>query len=65
MNLLSNAFKYSDQGKVTLSIGKIDKCYNISVCDEGIGIEKGQLEIYLMNFIKFDGSYTRKVEERG
>lgn len=65
VNLLSNAFKYSDQGKVTLSIGKIDKCYNISVCDEGIGIEKGQLENIFDEFHQIDGSYTRKVGGTG
>ncbi|HBF36335.1 MAG TPA: hypothetical protein DDW50_03355 [Firmicutes bacterium] len=65
INLLSNAFKYSEKGTVTLSIHKENGCYRISVMDEGIGIAPENMGNIFDEFRQIDGSYTRKVGGTG
>lgn len=65
INLLSNAFKYSEEGTVTLSIDIENGTYRIKVLDRGIGISSEDIENIFDEFRQVDGSYTRKVGETG
>lgn len=62
-NLLSNAFKFTHQGKVTLKIdpsNKLDNQICFAVTDTGIGIPKQKLEFIFQAFQQADGTTSRK-----
>lgn len=65
INILSNAFKYSEKGTVTLSIHQENDGYRISVTDQGIGIAAENLKNIFDEFRQIDGTYTRKVGGTG
>lgn len=65
LNLLSNAFKYSESGTVTLKVSKQNNYIKIDVLDEGIGIDESELDDIFKEFHQVDGSYTRKVGGTG
>ncbi len=65
INLLSNAFKYSEKGTVVFSVDKADKLYYICVKDEGVGISEEDLNHIFDEFRQVDGSFTRKVGGTG
>lgn len=65
LNLLSNAFKFTKEGKVTLSLGfkKQDNDHVrvlISVSDTGIGIDKKNRHLLFQDFQQVDSSITRE-----
>jgi signal transduction histidine kinase/DNA-binding response OmpR family regulator/CHASE3 domain sensor protein len=71
-NLLSNSFKFTHKGGITLTIGRpikqavsnvegdISKLISISVSDTGIGIPKDKLSIIFEAFKQSDGTTSRK-----
>jgi signal transduction histidine kinase len=65
INLLSNAFKYSEKGNVKLSVNAMNNSYCIKVKDDGIGIAKENLEDIFDEFRQVDGTYTRKAGGTG
>ncbi len=67
LNLLGNAFKFTEKGNVTLSVDMISNPHKqgiisliIEVSDTGIGIDKGQQEIIFEAFKQHEGQSTRK-----
>ncbi|MCP4154147.1 MAG: response regulator [bacterium] len=72
-NLLSNAFKFTTYGTVTLTVGDPpeeielfnyglfrDNCIAFSVSDTGIGIPKGKFQAIFEAFQQRDGTIARK-----
>ncbi|WP_461487430.1 ATP-binding protein, partial [Pedobacter sp.] len=61
-NLLSNAFKFTSKGKVSLSIGynQKDSTLRFMVSDTGIGIAKNKQALVFEAFQQADGSTRRK-----
>jgi signal transduction histidine kinase len=62
--LLTNAVKFTEKGKIEVSVRKIARAENssveIAIADTGIGIEEGHREIIFDDFRQLDGSSTRK-----
>jgi len=59
-NLLSNAFKFTKDGSIDLTIDSKDNMINIVVKDSGIGIPKDKLETIFEAFKQVDGSISRE-----
>ncbi len=60
-NLLSNAFKFTEKGEVTLHVSRSpDGRLALSVTDTGIGVEKAQHEVIFEAFRQADGTTNRK-----
>ncbi len=59
INLLSNAFKFTEKGTVTLDVDKQDTTWTIRVTDTGIGIPPHALGYIFDEFRQVDGTSTR------
>ena len=59
-NLLSNAFKFTAEGEVSLHISRTDETLQIQVSDTGIGIPAHMQEIIFERFRQVDGSTKRE-----
>ncbi len=59
VNLLSNAFKFTHKGKVTLDLRADNDWWEISVSDTGIGIPAHAREYIFEEFRQVDGSSKR------
>ena len=59
-NLLSNAMKFTEKGKIELSVNIIADRIHISVRDSGIGIDQKWHESIFELFQQVDGGTTRK-----
>ena len=68
-NLLSNAFKYTEQGKVTLAIiwkqRDIDGILAFAVSDTGIGIKQEDMEKLFTEYTQLDLRANRNIEGTG
>merc|ERR1711991_184601 len=64
LNLISNACKFTENGKITLNISKKKKksgdLISIAVKDTGIGMTKDQMDKLFNSFVQADSSTTRK-----
>jgi len=66
LNLISNAIKFSDKGdKIFINIKDKDKFVEISVEDNGIGIEEKNLGTIFDRFKQVDKSLSRNAEGTG
>lgn len=60
-NLLNNAFKFTERGKVTLKFScRTGKPVQIEVSDTGIGMDASQVARVFESFEQADGSMTRR-----
>lgn len=64
-NLISNAIKFTEKGKVTIEVSKrylSNECIELkfAVSDTGIGISSENMDKLFRSFSQVDGSYTRK-----
>jgi len=64
-NLLSNAFKFTEKGRVCLKVTPRKKVVTISVSDTGIGIKKEDMEKIFETFQQADATITRKFQGTG
>lgn len=60
LNLAGNAVKFTERGKVTVSVRQRDEGIAIAVADTGIGIEAGRLERIFEPFAQAEASMTRR-----
>lgn len=60
MNLIGNAVKFTDNGKVSLKITREDKKLHFAVQDTGIGIQPDRLDKIFEPFTQADISTTRR-----
>ncbi len=70
INLLDNAIKFTNQGKITLDVisENIDKNNDyiyISVSDTGIGLDSQKIDFIFKSFTQLDSSSTRKYDGTG
>lgn len=59
-NAVGNAIKFTDRGRVTLSVSYTDKKLNFAVIDTGVGIADDQIDKLFQPFQQADASTTRK-----
>ena len=65
INLVNNAIKFTDQGKIRLWTGRTDGMITIRIKDSGMGIPPDKLEDIFQEFTQVDTSTTRKVGGTG
>ena len=64
-NILDNAVKYTEQGKIIVSIEQKSKQYVLSIHDTGIGIAEEYLENMFKVFTQESEGYTKKFQGIG
>lgn len=60
INLIGNAFKFTDAGEVMIDVDASDEGLRVSVSDTGIGIAADKLDHLFESFTQADSSITRK-----
>lgn len=64
-NLISNAIKFTHEGKIELEIYKEAENINFSVKDTGIGISAEHMDLIFQRFKQVDGSHSRNYKGTG
>jgi signal transduction histidine kinase len=64
-NLLTNAFKFTDNGSISVIAEKKDNCIIISIKDTGIGVSSEELNKIFNKFYQADTGDDRKNEGTG
>jgi signal transduction histidine kinase len=65
VNLLSNAFKFTEHGAVTLTMAAQETTWTIAVKDTGIGIPPHALDLIFEEFRQVDGTSARAYKGSG
>ena len=60
LNLTGNAIKFTNSGKISVSVTHRDGIFSIAVTDSGVGMTEEQLERLFKPFSQVDQSVTRK-----
>lgn len=61
-NLISNAIKYNvDNGKVTISLSKIENYLEIKVSDTGFGMTKEEINTLFGEFVRIKNKFTKNI----
>jgi len=63
--LISNAAKFTEGGRVTLTASRVDGDLELSVADTGIGMSPDELRVVFEAFRQIDDSSTRRHEGGG
>ncbi len=70
-NLVGNALKYTEEGRVSVTIGPVSAAQGgnirllFSVEDTGVGIREEKLQDLFKPFVQVDGSHTRRYQGAG
>lgn len=67
VNLLSNAFKFTKEGSVSLRIdaNRAERTWTVDVTDTGVGIPPHAVNVIFEEFRQLDGSYSRAYKGTG
>jgi signal transduction histidine kinase/DNA-binding response OmpR family regulator len=65
LNLLSNAFKYTLKGSITVSLRRVADAAVLAVTDTGVGIPEGELHRVFDRFHRIEGVHGRTHEGTG
>lgn len=65
INLVNNAMKFTEKGRISIRVIRENKNVLISVKDTGIGISKDNLEAVFQEFTQLDTTTTRKAGGTG
>lgn len=65
LNLVSNAFKFTLQGEVSLTLSSVDRAAQLTVKDTGVGIHQDELPRIFERFHRVEGSRGRAHEGTG
>lgn len=65
LNLVSNAFKYSKQGSIEVTVRQIADEVHITVADTGVGIPEDELDRIFQRFHRIDNIQGRSQEGTG
>ena len=64
-NLLSNAFKFTFEGSVTVTLKPTEGAAQLQVCDTGVGIPEEHRERVFERFHRIEGAHARTYEGTG
>jgi signal transduction histidine kinase len=59
LNLLSNAFKFTFEGEITIRFRQVEGHVELSVCDSGVGIPEHELPRVFERFHRIEGQKSR------
>src|ERR1039457_4855387 len=65
LNLLSNAFKFTFEGKVSVTLKPLEDCVQLQITDSGIGIPEEELPRLFQRFHRVEGARGRTQEGTG
>ncbi|UQA56836.1 ATP-binding protein [Polyangium aurulentum] len=65
LNLLSNAFKFTFEGKILVTLREVGRRFELSVADTGVGIPEHELPRVFERFHRIEGTRSRTHEGSG